>query len=213
MTLRAFQRFSASAAVLARSTGSAPCSRQNRAMAAARSSTSRGWPSTATSSRAAAAGGHLKGQQLPDAVQGDPVHEFQGSGGQPRGEDLAHGLGRGRQGPEARRQGLPGRGLGHQPQDDAGDHPQGAFRAQKQPGEVVAHHPFHGAAAGVDDLAGGQHHGEPQDVVPGDAVLHRHRAPGAFGHVAADGAELGAGRVRRIVEALGLHLPFQAGPG
>ena len=58
-------------------------------------------------------------------------------------------------------------------------------------------------------LAGGQDHFQPQDVVPGDAPLHRHRAAGAFGDVAADGAELGAGRVRRVVEALGLHLPFQ----
>ena len=90
-------------------------------------------------------------------------------------------------------------GLATRLQGDPGDHPQSAFRAQKQAGEIIAHHPFHGPGPGSDELPGGQHHFQTQDIIPGDAVLHRHRPPGALGDVAADGAEIGAGRVRRIV--------------
>ena len=103
---------------------------------------------------------------------------------------------------EARGHGEAAHGLGHQAQDDAGDDPERPLGAQEEPGEVVAHHTFHGAGPGLDDLPGGEHHGEPQDIVPGDAVLHRHGPAGPGGDVPPDGAKIGAAGVGGVIEAL-----------
>ncbi len=57
-------------------------------------------------------------------------------------------------------------------------------------------------SAEMDQLAVGQHHLQPGDVVGGEAVLQAVGAAGVLRHVAADRADLLAGGVRRVVVAV-----------
>ena len=68
--------------------------------------------------------------------------------------------------------------------------------------QVVAGHVLDRLAAGLQDPAVREHHGEAEDVVAGHAVLQAARAAGVAGDVAADGGMADARRVGRIEEAV-----------
>ena len=93
-----------------------------------------------------------------------------------------------------------------------GDHAQRALRADEQPGQVVAGRGFARPAAGADDAAVGQHHGQPQHVVAHGAVAHRIGAGGAGRrHAAQAGVGAGvdreeqAGVAQMLVQLLARH--------
>ena len=69
-------------------------------------------------------------------------------------------------------------------------------------GQRVAGDVLHVLPAGPDDAAIGQDDLQPEHRVAGDAVLHAAQPAGVRADVAADRAELVAGRVGRVEEAL-----------
>ena len=64
----------------------------------------------------------------------------------------------------------------------------------------------HERAADVHELAVRKHRLDPEDVMHGEAVLQAVRAAGILGDVAADRADLLAGRIRRVVVTERRHL-------
>ena len=94
-------------------------------------------------------------------------------------------------------------GHGNQTQQDLGDHAERAFRTDEQLGQVIAGDIFEGFAAGLEDVAVGQHDFQAHDVVVGDAVFDGAHAAGVLGDVAAERRIFPAGRIGRIKQALG----------
>ncbi len=145
--------------------------------------------------RIAAAEGVL---HRPDGELIDHLHR---GGHQPAGDDGGHR----RRGVvhhvEDREHGLDRRRLLHDADDDLGGDAEGALGADEEPGEVIALR-IARLAADPDHLAVREHHFQAQHVVGGDAVLERVRAARVVGDIAADGAGLLAGGIRRVVEAL-----------
>ena len=94
-----------------------------------------------------------------------------------------------------------------QPQGHLGDHPEGALGADEQAGQVVAGDALGGppaqprprcrSPAGPPTTAR-----RPEHVVAGDAVLEAAQPAGVGGDVAADRRPRGAGRVRRVPQAV-----------
>ncbi len=80
-------------------------------------------------------------------------------------------------------------------------HGQRPFRADKQRLQVVAGDVLDRFRAQADLFAAHQVGLQPQDIVPGHAVLEAARAAGVLGDVAADGRGLQTGRVGRIEKA------------
>ena len=93
-------------------------------------------------------------------------------------------------------------GHGAQAQGRLGDDAERALRADEEVRQVVAGHVLDRPTAGPDDAAVREHDLEAEDGVAGDAVLHAAQAAGVLGQVAADGADLEAGRVRGIEQAM-----------
>ena len=115
----------------------------------------------------------------------------QDSGRDDRGDRLARRVDR-RERRELRRHRL---GLAEDAQGDLRrdpERPLGADEGAEQVGPVGVER----LAAELDDLAVGQHHGQPGHVVDGEAVLEAVRAARVLGDVAADRADLLAGGVR-----------------
>jgi hypothetical protein len=139
-------------------------------------------------------------------LHGQGVHHLDGRGDDPGPDDAGDGVAGlvgavegGQQGPDRLR-------LAQQPQGHGGGDAEGALGADEGAEQVVAG-PVGGLAASqVDQLAVGQHHLEAGDVVGGEAVLEAVGAAGVLGNVAADGADLLAGRVGGVVEAVRGHL-------
>src|SRR5690606_40371145 len=92
--------------------------------------------------------------------------------------------------------------LGPQGEDGADDDAQGALGADEEAGQVVAGDALGGAAAGGHPAAVGEDDVEAEHVLGGDAVLHAAQPAGGGADVAADGAGLPAGGVRRVGEAV-----------
>ena len=103
-------------------------------------------------------------------------------------------------------------GGGHrqQPQGGLGDDAEGPLGADEQLRQVVAHDVLDRAAAGPDDGAVREHHLQAQHVVARHAVLDAAQAARVLGQVAADGADLEAGRVGWVEQAV---LRDRAAPG
>ena len=83
-------------------------------------------------------------------------------------------------------------------QADPGDDAERSLGADHQAGQIVAGHGFQGPrpdAAGDHDLARGQDHFQPQDVLLRGAVLDGALAAGVVGNHAAQGAHLRASRI------------------
>ena len=78
--------------------------------------------------------------------------------------------------------------------------PEGALRADEQPGQVVAGDALGGAPAGAQDLAVGEHDLQAEHVLGGHAVLHAAHAARVGGHVAADRRRLPRTRVGRVAQ-------------
>ncbi len=91
--------------------------------------------------------------------------------------------------------------MGDELQKQSGDDPERALAAHQKLGQVVAHHALAGGRAGGQKLARGQDGLKTQDVVPGHAVFDAGRAAGVGGRIAAEGAHVQAGRVRRVEQA------------
>ena len=94
-----------------------------------------------------------------------------------------------------------------QPDRRVGNHPKRAFRADEQSREIVTGRRLARTRPGADDLAVGQHHRQPQHVLPHRSVPHGGRARRARGRHAADRAvgagidrEREAGIAQRFVE-------------
>ena len=138
-------------------------------------------------------------------LQGGMVHEFQRRRDDLPPDDGRDRFGRAVDGIEYRHHGLLRLGKGEQFKDDLRDHPEGPLAAADQPGQVVPHHPLVGLAAGTDDLAGGKHHLQTHDKIPGHAVLHATGAAGVFRHVPPQGGELEGRRVGGVEEAELFH--------
>jgi hypothetical protein len=122
--------------------------------------------------------------------------------------DPAHGVaGGGRGGELGGQHQLLGR-LGAQSEDGPYDDAQRALGADEQAGQVVAGDALGGAAAGGHEAAVREDDVEAEDVLGGHPVLHAAQAAGGRADVAADGAHLPAGGIRRVVQAV-----FADGPG
>ncbi len=137
-----------------------------------------------------------------DRRQAVPVHQFQRRGDDPGRRHRADRL----PGVHHRVE-VPGdRPLqgtrGAQPHRDLRDDAERPLGADHQPGQVVPGDALGGPAAHPDQLAPAVDHLQLQDVVPGHAVLHTAHAAGVGGDVPADRRPRGAGRVRRVPQAL-----------
>ena len=159
---------------------------------------------------------HGKGQHLADDRQAAVIEELDGAGQMTLGHDPghgAHGVGHGAEGAE---HAGGGRRFGQELEGQGGDHRQRPLAAHQQVGQVVADHALAGAHAGGDQAAVGQDRLQAEDVVAGGAVLDAGRAAGVGGRVAADGAQLHAGRVGRVEQppgGRGLAHPLADGAG
>ena len=72
-------------------------------------------------------------------------------------------------------------------------------------GQVIAGGILEGVGRRPDNLAGGQHYLQVEDIIAGGAVFYGFRATAAVGQVATQGAAALAGRVRRIKQTYCLH--------
>jgi hypothetical protein len=100
---------------------------------------------------------------------------------------------------------------GDQLEDDLGKHTQGAFRADHQPGEVIAGGALDGSGSRFDQVAFHIEKTHTHDVVAGDTVFQPAQAAGIFGHIAADGGDRLAAGIGRVEQALGFHGSGQFG--
>lgn len=94
---------------------------------------------------------------------------------------------------------LPGR-LRLEREHGLDDDPEAALGADEEPGEVVSGDALRGAAAGAEETPVREDDVEAEDVFGGDPVLDAAQAAGGGPDVAADGAHLPAGGVRRVVQ-------------
>ena len=94
------------------------------------------------------------------------------------------------------------RGHGREPERGLDDQRQRALRPDEDAREVVAAGALGGGRAEAHQLAGAGDGGERQHVVARGAVLHRARAAGVAGQVAADAAVARAGGVGRPEQAV-----------
>ena len=140
-----------------------------------------------------------------DEVDGHVVHEFQRTGQDVGGDDAGHGFGSLLHVVEHGHHGLGGLRRGHEFEDGAADHAEGAFGTHEQAAEVVAGRALDGAGAAFHQLAGVVIEFEAHDVIFGDAVFQAAQAAGVFRNVAADGGDGLRTRIRGIEEALGSH--------
>ena len=106
-----------------------------------------------------------------------------------RGDDGLHRIGDGGESADRRGHGFRQR---LQAQRDLGDDAERAFGTDEETGEVVARRRLAGAAAGLDDPAVGQHHGQAAHVLAHCAVSNRRRTRRAGGRHAAE-RSVGAG--------------------
>ncbi len=91
---------------------------------------------------------------------------------------------------------------GSEAQRRLGDDPERSLRPDDEMGQRVAGDVLHVLSAGPDDAAVGHDDLQPEHRVARDAVLHAAQPAGIRADVAADRAELVAGRVGRVEEAL-----------
>src|SRR5262249_38365318 len=86
-------------------------------------------------------------------------------------------------------------------QRDLRDDAECALRADHDPGQIVAGR-IQGRAAELHHVTVGEHHAHPQHVIHGESVLEAMRATGVLSDIAADGADLLARWVGRVVKAI-----------
>ncbi len=139
-------------------------------------------------------------------LQAVPVHQLEGRGYDAARADRRHGAAGRRDVLELARDGALG-GTGRtQPQGDLGDDAERPLGADHEAAQVQAGDPLGGSAPEADDLARAGHHLEPEHVVTRHAVLDAAHAPGVGGDVAPDRRPRGAGRVRRVPQAVARRL-------
>src|SRR5260221_1829144 len=127
-------------------------------------------------------------------LDGERVHDFNGSGENGRGNDAAEGGARfigGREGGEEHADAF---GALDETENDFGGDAQSAFGADEDAEKVVAGR-VERLAAEMNEGAVGKDNFEAEDVRGGESVLEAVRAAGIFGDVAANGAD---GLRRRI---------------
>ena len=95
-----------------------------------------------------------------------------------------------------------GRCFGISRSDHLGDDAERPLAADEQLGQRQAGDVLEPGPAEPHRGAVGEHHGQAEHVVGGDAVLHAAQAAGVGGDVAADRADLVRRRVRRVPEAV-----------
>ena len=137
-------------------------------------------------------------------LDGEAVHDFDGAGQQAAGDDGGDRLAGGAQRMVGRQHRAVG---GHQRQQAQGDlkrDPEPAFGTHEQARQIRSD-AFKAVPAQLLHGAVRQHNLHAQDMVARHAVLETVRAAGVEGHVAPDGADRLAGRIRRVVEAVGRH--------
>ena len=137
-----------------------------------------------------------------DRLEAEAVEHFAGGRGDAAGGEVGDGFSGVVHGVEDGQQSFDRFRQAGEADGDFGDDGERALRANQQAGEVVAGQVGH-AAADWHQLAGGQHDFQAEDVIAGDAVGEGVGAAGVFGHVAADGASLLAGRVGGELVAVG----------
>ncbi len=136
------------------------------------------------------AGGVVGAEERVDGLERAGVEELHRGRTDARGRD---GGGRGRRrGGVREERGDRRRDRGRQgpePYGRAHDDAERALRADHERGEVVARDALHGAVAGVDHAAVGEHDREREDGLAGHAVLGAEQAARVRRDVAADGGD------------------------
>ena len=98
-------------------------------------------------------------------------------------------------------------GVRNQPHHNLCNHAQRAFRTHHELGKVVAGAVLEGVGSGPNNLTGGEHYLEVENVGRGHAVLDGLGAARVVGHVATHGAAAprrGVGRIKQTLLAAGL---------
>ena len=159
-------------------------------------------PSSSTSRSASAFVGVAGVVGLLGGDDRERVHHLDRGGQDAGGDDRGHRLA-GRVGRPERRQVRGHRlGLAQDAQRDLRRDPERSLRADEG-AEQVGPVRIERLAAELDELAVGEHDGQPGDVVDREAVLEAVGAARVLGHVAADRADLLARGVGRVEEAVG----------
>ncbi len=159
--------------------------------------------------RRSRAGRQLEGRAPGDGLDGHVVDELEAARDDPRGEHPAHRLRGGGHVGEADQRGGHVTRARQELDRHLGDDSQRPLAPHQERGEVVAGHALDGPPSHPEDLAGGDHHLEPEHVLPGDAVPERAGSPGVLGDVAADGAEVQRVGIGRVEEPVLLHLGLE----
>ena len=135
-------------------------------------------------------------------LDGQPVHDLHRAGQQARGHHLGDRVARRAERAIGGQHRAIALRLGQQAQRDLQRDAKEPFRADEEAGQVGPHR-LQAFPAQLDHLAVGQHRLDAQDVVGRHAVLQAVRAARVEGDIAADRADELAGRVGRVVEAVG----------
>ena len=136
-------------------------------------------------------------------LEADFIHQFGRSGDNARLQHVVNGIAGVVQFGEHQLQRVAHLGHGNETQQDFGDHAERAFRTDEQLGQVIASDIFESLAAGLDDVAVGQHDFQSHDIVVGNAVFDGAHAASVLGDVAAERRIFPAGRIGRIKQTLG----------
>ena len=142
---------------------------------------------------------------------GEIVHELQGGRHDPGRDDGRHRLGGRLDFIEDGDHRFPVGRQGDQFEDDLLEHPQGPLGADHEGRQVVPGGAFDGPRAGLDDIAVHVEKLQAHDIVPGHAVFESPEPAGVLRHVAPQGGNRLAARIRRIEEPFGLHRRRQFG--
>jgi hypothetical protein len=131
-------------------------------------------------------------------AQGEAVHHLKGGRGDSPRRDGGHSTSSARHLIVNRQQGFYRFGLARQSHGGFRDHAKRAFRTYKDAGEIISR-PVPMWGAGVNHFAVRQHYFQAQNVVGRNPKRQGVGTAGILRHIAADGAGLLAGGIRRII--------------
>ncbi len=134
-------------------------------------------------------------------VDGEAIHDFHRSRQQPGPDHARHGVAGGLKARVRRQHRAIHLRARDQPQRDLQRDPEQPFGSDEQAGQIRSRL-FKAVAAQRDERPVGQDRADAEHVVRGHAMTETVRAARVEGHVAANRADLLAGRIGRVVEAM-----------